>query len=76
MMRYSVESRDRIFVYKFSSFYKNIGRNSFKSINIKLSSKYGQKLFNHAKQSATDALKTVFKKSTSKNGGSNYWFDW
>ena len=52
MMRYSVESRDRIFVYKFSSFYKNIGRNSFKSINIKLSSKYGQKLFNHAKQSA------------------------
>ena len=71
MMRYSVESRDRIFVYKFSSFYKNMGRNSFKSINKKLSSKYGQKFFNHAKKSATDALKTVLKKNNSKNEGSN-----
>ena len=36
---------------------KNIG----KSINKNLSSKYSQKLFDHAKQSATDALKTAPK---------------
>ena len=37
---------------------KNIGNN----INKNLSGKYSQKLFDHAKESATDALKTTSKK--------------
>ena len=32
-----------------------------KNISKNLSSKYGQKLLDHAKQSATDALKTASK---------------
>ena len=54
-MRYSVESRDRIYVkgYRFLSFFKNIGKY--------LSNKYGQKLINSAKKSATDAIKTASK---------------
>ena len=57
MMRYSVQPRDRIFVkgYGFSSFAKNTGKN----ISKNLSGKYGQKLLDHAKKSATDALKTA-----------------
>ena len=54
-MRYSIESRDRIYVkgYRFLSFLKNIGKY--------LSNKYGQKLLNSAKKSATDAIKTASK---------------
>ena len=37
-----------------------------KSKNKNLSSKYNQKLLDHAKQSATDALKTASKKSDLK----------
>ena len=37
-----------------------------KNVGKKVSGKYSQKLPDHAKQSATDALKT-FKKSNSKN---------
>ena len=40
---------------------KNIGKN-----------KYSQKLLDHAKQSATDALKTSSKKSHLKNSRSNW----
>ena len=49
MARYSIQPRDRIFVkdYGFLSFVRN------------LSSKYTQKLLDHAKRSATDALKTA-----------------
>ena len=48
MTRYSVQPRDRIFLkgYGFLSFAKNMGR-------VK---QYSQKLIDHAKQSATDAL--------------------
>ena len=58
-MRYSVQPKDRIFIkgYGFLFFAKNMSKN--------LSSKYSpgmlaarQKLLDHAKQSATDALKT------------------
>ena len=57
MMPYSVEPWDRIFVkdFGFLSFDKNMGKNTSKN----LSSKYSQKLLNHAKQTATDALKTT-----------------
>ena len=37
---------------------KNMGKDIGKNITISLNSKYSQKLLDHAKQSATDALKT------------------
>ena len=54
-MRYSIEPRDRIYVkgYGFLSFAKNMGKS--------LSNKYGQKLLDSAKKSATDAIKTASK---------------
>ena len=57
--RYLVQPRDQIFVkvYGFLSFVKNMGRNIGKNRSKNLISKYGQKLLDHAKQSATDALK-------------------
>ena len=56
-IRYSIESRERRYVkgYGFLSFAKNIGRN--------VSNKYGQKLVDTAKKSATDALKIASKKA-------------
>ena len=62
MKRYSAQPRDRIFVkaYGFCSFAKNIG----KTINKSLSSKYSQKILDHAKEYATAALKTASKRGT------------
>ena len=59
-MRYSIEPRDRIYVkgYGFLSFAKNIGKS--------LSNKYGQKLFDSAKKSTTDAIKTASKRAIQK----------
>ena len=67
-MRYSVEPRDLIFVkgYRFLSFAKNIGKNIGKNISKNLSGKYSQKLVNHAKKSAADALKTSSKRIIQK----------
>ena len=42
---------------------KNIGRNISKNL---ISSKYSQKLLDHDKQSATDAIKTVSKTAIQK----------
>ena len=41
------------------SFANNFGKSIGKKISKILSGKYGQKLLDHAKQSVTDALKTV-----------------
>ena len=51
MMRYSIQTRDRIFVkgYGFFPFAKNLG-------------KYSQELLDHAIQSATDAFKISSKR--------------
>ena len=59
-MRYSIEPRDRIYVkgYGFLSFAKNIGKS--------LSNKYGHKLLDGAKKSATDAIKTASKRAIQK----------
>ena len=59
MTQYSIHPRDGIFVkgYGFLSFTKNIGKNIGKNISKNVSSKYSQKLLDHPKQSATDALK-------------------
>ena len=54
-MRYSIETRDQIFVEQILS--KNIA----KIINKNLSGKSNQKLFDYAKQFATDALRTTWK---------------
>ena len=53
MIRYSVQSRDQIFVkgYGFSSFAKNMGRNIGKNLSKNLSSKYKKEQFKkHQKQ--------------------------
>ena len=59
-IRYSIESRDRIYVkeYGFLSFAKNMGKS--------LSNKYGQKLLDGAKKSTTDAIKTASKRAIQK----------
>ena len=59
-MRYSIETRDRIYVkgYGFLSFAKNMGKS--------LSNKYGQKLLDSAKKSTTDAIKTASKRAIQK----------
>ena len=51
-MRYSIESRKRIYVkgYGFLSFAKSMGRS--------LSNKYGQKILDSANKSTTDTIKT------------------
>ena len=43
------------------SFAQNMGKNIGKNISKNLSGKYSQKLFDHAKQSVTDTLKTISK---------------
>ena len=74
MTRCSVQPRDRIFVncYGFLSFAKNMGRYIGKNISKNLSSNYSWKLLDHAKQSATDALKTSSKRAIQKNSRSNW----
>ena len=61
-MRYSIEPRDRIYMkgYGFLSFAKNMGKS--------LSNKYGQKPFDSAKKSTTDAIKTASKRAIQKTG--------
>ena len=60
-MRHSVQPGDQIFVkcYGFLSFAKNMGKNIGKNISKTLSGKCSQKIFDHAKQYATDALETT-----------------
>ena len=75
MTRYSVQPRDRIFVkgYGFLSFARSMGKNIGEKISKSLSGKYSpgmlamrQKLLEHAKQSATDAIKTSSKRVIQK----------
>ena len=60
MRSYSVQPRDQIFVkgYGFFSFARNMRKNIIKS----LSSKYSQKLLDHAKQYTNLLQKEQFKK--------------
>ena len=59
-MSYSIEPRERRYVksYGFLFFAKNIGKN--------LGNKYGQKLVDTAKKSATDELKIASKRAIQK----------
>ena len=47
-------------------FTRNIGKNIDKDISKNLSSKYSQKPLDHAKESATDALKTISRRAIQK----------
>ena len=74
-IRYSIEPRDRIYVkgYGFLSFAKNMGKS--------LSNKYGQKLFDSAKKSTTDVIRSVSKRAIQKKKAEddlicNWWFNW
>ena len=72
-MRYSVQPRNRIFVkgYGFLPFAENMGKTIGKKISENLGGKCGQKLLDHAKQSATDALKITSKRVIQKTVEAN-----
>ena len=66
-MRYSFEPRKRRYVkgYGFLSFARNLGTHSIK-VAKNLNNKYGQKLANSAKKSATYAFKIASKRAVQK----------
>ena len=66
-MRYSIESRERKYVkgYGFLSFARNIVTHAIK-VAKNMSNKYGQKIVDTAKKSATDAIKTASKRAIQK----------
>ena len=66
-MRYSTEPRKRRYVKGsgFLSFARNLGTHETK-VAKNLNNKFGQKLANSAKKSATDALKVAGKKQFKK----------
>ena len=68
MTCYSIEPRDLIFVkgYLFLSFTKNISKIIGKNTSKNLSGTCSQKLLDHNKKSATDALKTASKRAIQK----------
>ena len=68
MPRYLVPPREKIFEkgYGFLSFAKKMVENTGINISKNLSDKYSQTLFDHAKQSATYALKTTSKRLMQK----------
>ena len=65
-MRYSIESKDRIYVkgYGFLCFAKNIGKD--------LSNKYTQKLLDSNKKSTMGAIKPASNRAMQKNSRSNW----
>ena len=66
-MRYSIEPRERRHMkgYGFLSFARNIGTHATK-VAKNMNNKYGQKLADTAKKSATDATKTASKREIQK----------
>ena len=66
-MRYSIESRERRYVkgYGSLSFARNLGTHSI-TVAKSLNNKYGQKLADSAKKSATDAFKIAIKRAIQK----------
>ena len=66
-MCYSIEFRERRYVkgYGFLSFARNLGTHATK-VAKNLNNKYGQKLADSSKKSATDALKIAGKRAIQK----------
>ena len=71
-MCYSIDPRKRRYVkgYGFLSFAKNMGAHATK-VAKNLSNKYGQKLVDTVKKSATDAIKIVGKRAIQKTAESS-----
>ena len=69
-MCYSIEPRERRYVkgYGLLSFARNLGTHATK-VAKNLNNKYGQKLADSAKKSATDALKIAGKGAIEKTAG-------
>ena len=55
-----------MFVKRFLSFGKNLGKHTAKNINKDLSSKYRQNLLDHTEKSASDGVKTASKGAIQK----------
>ena len=70
MTRYFIQLRNRILVkgYEFLFFAKNMGKNIGKTLR----GKYSKEFFDHAKQSFTNARKTVSNRAIKKNSTSNW----
>ena len=68
MPSYLVQPRDQIFVkgYGFLSYAKSMGKNMGKNISKNVIGRYSKKIFDHAKQPATDAFKTASKRAIQK----------
>ena len=68
MTHYSVQPRNWIFVkgYEFLSFFKKMSKSIGKNISKNVSIKYGQELLDHAKKSATIALKAASENAIQK----------
>ena len=75
MTKYLVQPRDRIFTKAcgFLCFVRNMGKNLCENMSKRFSGKYSpdmlamrQKLFDHAKQSTADVIKTSSKRVTQK----------
>ena len=66
-MRYLIRPKERRYVktYGFLSFARNLGTHAIK-VAKKLNNKYGQKLADFNKKSATDTLKIVGKRAVQK----------
>ena len=65
----SVQPRDRLFAkgYGFLTFAKNMGEDFGKNISENVGGKYSETCIDHAKQSATDALKLLQKQQFKKH---------
>ena len=72
MNRYLIDLKCEIFVkgYGFLYFAKNMRKNIGKNMSKNLSNKYSKKLLDHAKQTATDALKATSKTVVQKTAES------
>ena len=77
-IRYQIDPRELIFGKGcgFLSFAKYMGKNIGQIINENVSGKCSQKLLYHAKETATNALKTASTNINLKNNRSNWWFNW
>ena len=72
-MRCSIQPRYRIFIkgHEFLSLAKNMDKYIRKNTSKNVSSKYSQRLPDHIKQFATDALKTVSKREIKRTAESS-----
>ena len=78
MTCFSVQPREQIFAksYGFLSLTKNMCKNIGENVGKNLSSKYSQKILDHTKQPATDALKTASKWAIQKTAEGTSDLNW